>query len=1095
MHRQTWVRSLAVLLLTISAISAFADDGFENLLPEPSFEKDSDGNGSADGWNINIHGGAEGSFNLDAANTKHGDCSQHIVHSNDSGEWVRTSAERIPAKGDKTYQLDGWVRATGTWSVILYEFPKGTTQKYISHNIAGGGQTDWKRIGKTITTKDNAGSFKLSLITSGKGEAWFDEFVLGLLDQIPALRTPLLTSQPTIDGKTDDDAWQNGAQLETFFVLGGNGKRAELGTTARVGFRDGKLYVAWQCVEPDVKKLKTEGTPTWSDDTVELFLGPGDDTDGYCQFGLTPAGGMLEGHKLNRVASGFYVDWYSTSTTRSQLPPLPWKGAAALDADSWTGEMAIDVSSLAEYLRPGAIWRIQFVRSRKIGDGEQNSCWSFTPGETFHLPERFGRTVFPIGATGVHASIPAPKPVPPTDIRIVPRPQQMTRSKADSRKFGNRVRVAAANTAQAWVALRSLRECLEGMGLRRLEHLPLAQSGEADIVLGTPDDAPLSEISRELTAVHGTLEPWQRREAYTLNSETTPITICATGDRGLLYGVQTLRQLLHDDGKDVWVQPVQVTDWPQLEWRGWHLIAPATSSAVDDAKRIVKMMAALKMNWIALQIDNRLQYTRDPGLSAERAPSKQELAGLVEYAEKHLFEVIPMTQCWSHFSYFLRGDKYRHLAEVQEPDPKARWKYWNYCPRHPETHKLVFGLIEEQLECFPNAKYFHCGLDEITFEPIGVCERCRGTPGGDLMAEEVNRLHEFVTSKGLTMCMWGDQLLVEHNGKPPHNTADALPKIPRDIVIFDWHYGQGRAFPSVQFFKDHGFPVVASGWYEPLNVVPFSQTAFDQGVMGYGGTTWYSIERIRREVRLLTGIPLTAENTWSPGKPTIDALDYHPPQIFRDLWRTERPKPAKAYTPIDIGTYANRTFADNEARTGWLGLGPEHDLSLIPTGEQWFTGIPFRVIDPERKQVVVLAQEGDNGHAFPERAWQIPVNLQANTLAFLQTCSRPEAFSRHIYDRRKVNPGKIARYVAYYADGETAEITLNWNLEISDWNSQLGSAYGQTAWCGTTPRGAAARIEVLLWNNPRPKVPITAIDIVSLKSTVRPIVLAITAVQ
>lgn len=1094
MHRQTWIRKFTTLLLASSALFATAGEGFENLLPEPSFEKDSDGNGSADGWSGSVHTGAEGTFNLDATTAKHGTRSQHIVHTNDSREWVRTSVDRIPAKGGKTYQLDGWVRATGAWSVILYEFPSGTGKDYLTHQIASGGETDWKRIGQTVTTKDDAAFFKVSLITSGRGEAWFDDFVLGLLDQIPALRTPLLTAPPTIDGNPAERAWANGAQLENFFVLGGNGKRAELGTTARVGYRGGKLHVAWQCEEPEVAKLKTDAPATWNDDTVELFLGPGDSAGGYYQFGLTPAGGKLEGHKLDRLGNGFYVDWYSSKTTSSKAPALPWEAAATLGANSWAGEMAIDVSELTDHLQPGAIWRIQFVRSRKVGKEDQNSCWSFTPGETFHLPDRFGRTVFPVSAGGTQEPIPAPPSLPPATVRIVPHPQRLELGKSTAREFSGTLKIAASENPHTSPALRSLAELLEGMGLR-LKRLPLAQSSTADIVIGAPDDAPLAGVSRELTALDNILAPWQRQEAYALDSTTTPVAISAPGDRGLLYGVQTLRQILHDDGRKVWMQRARVTDWPQLEWRGWHLIAPSKGTAVPDAKRIVKMMAALKMNWVAFQIDNRLQYTRDPDLSADGAPTKEELSELVRYAEGYLMEVIPMTQCWSHFSYFLRGEKYRHLAEVQEPDPKARWKYWNYCPRHPETHKLVFGLIEEQLECFPNAKYFHCGLDEITFEPIGVCERCKGTPGGDLMAEEVNRLYDFVKSKGLTMCMWGDQLLVEHNGRPPHNTADALPKIPKDIVIFDWHYAAWKEFPSVKFFKDRGFPVIASGWYEPSNVINFSQTAFDQGVAGYGGTTWYAVERIQREVRLISGIPLTAENAWSPGNPAVAEFGYRPAHVFQDLWKTDRPMPPTTYTPIDIGTYANRSFADTETRMGWLGLGPGNDLSALPVGQQWFAGIPFNLIGPDRKQAIVLAQDGDNERAFPVRAWQIQVNRKARTLAFLQTCSRPEKFTRHIYDRRNVNPSKIVRYIAYYADGEKADITLNWNVEISDWNSQLGSAYGQTGWQGNTAAGALARIEVFQWNNPRPDVPIAALDIVSLQSTVRPVILAVTATQ
>ncbi len=247
-------------------------------------------------------------------------------------------------------------------------------------------------------------------------------------------------------------------------------------------------------------------------------------------------------------------------------------------------------------------------------------------------------------------------------------------------------------------------------------------------------------------------------------------------------------------------------------------------------------------------------------------------------------------------------------------------------------------------------------------------------------------------------------------------------------------------------------------------------------------------------MRLLTGMPLTAENAWSSGNPAIGEIAYRPAEVFQDLWDGE-PAEGSSYALIDLRNYANRTFADSDLQLGWLGLGAENDLSAMPTGRQWLAGIPFDVIPAGRKQCLVLGKDGDNERAFPVRAWQIPMNVKAKELAFLQTCSRPARFARHIYDRQRVNPGKIVRYVVHYADDERAEIALKWNVRISDWNSQLGSAYGRTGWQGKTASGAIARVEVLRWTNPRPEVKIRALDIVSLQSTVRPVVLGVTAVQ
>jgi len=1080
---------LALLFCTAPARAA-------NLLPAPGFETDADGDGVADGWRPEIHQGAEGRFDLDSKVKVEGSASQHIVHSNASSEWVRVSVLDIPAAPNTPYRLSGHVRAAGPWIVLLYEFPR--SGNYLTHSIARGEKTDgWTSIGGAVRTGPEAHSFKVSLITCGKGEVWFDEFSLERLDEPPDLIAPELTEAPAIDGRIIDAAWRQAEELGPFMVLGGNGEAAAPATTVRIGVRGDVLYAAWRCREPKTSALHPVGPkPSWNDDTVELFLAPGERSGGYYHFGVTPFSGRLSERK-HRPGASYYVDWYSTRTVGSRkgrLPELPWKAAARVGDGEWTVEMAVDLDGLAEFARPWAVWRLQLARSRKVSGREENSCWAWTPGETFHAPRHFGFLALPFWRK---ARLPVVK-APPFDpaavpLRIVPQPRRVKVVRGGPILLPERIIAACSDPDAPDAAARALRRVFERFGCR-VALVPLRNAGAAQVVIGAPEEHSLLEAAwGRLREEAERMPAWRRAEAYVLDSSGKAIVISAPGERGRFYGVQTLRQILTTDGRRVWVRRVRVSDWPDLRRRGWHLIGPETHAAVPEAKRIVDVLAALKLNWIAFQIDNRMQYTRDPDLGRPGAPTKDEWKDLVRYAEDRLFEVIPMTQCWSHFAYFLGKPKYRHLAEIPNPPKEARRKFWNYCPRNPDTHRMLFGMIEEQLECFPNARYFHCGLDEIRFEPIGVCPRCKGTPGWELLAEEVKRLHDFLAGKHLTMCMWGDQLLVEHNGGPPYDTAKALPSVPRDVVIFDWHYGVQDDYPSVAFFRRNGFPVVACGWYEPLDVMNLSRTAWKQRALGYGGTTWYSIARIADEIRLMTAIPLTAENTWTVDRPRIEEIRYRPAEVFQDL-RRERPqtRPA-AFRPVDLRPWCNRTLADDDRRMGWLGLGHEFDLSALPTGRQWFGGIVFDVPPPDGPQCVVLAASED-ADRLPQRAWQVPVNAKAHALAFLHTCSRPDRFSRHIYDRKHVNPGVVVRYVVHYANGRSATVTCRWNQEITDWNSGWGSAHCRTGWLGHTAGGALARVEVFEWRNPYPDTRITAVDVVSARAEVRPVLLGLTVI-
>jgi hexosaminidase len=55
-------------------------------------------------------------------------------------------------------------------------------------------------------------------------------------------------------------------------------------------------------------------------------------------------------------------------------------------------------------------------------------------------------------------------------------------------------------------------------------------------------------------------------EGYLLFSDKSHLIVAANTGEGLFYGVQTLRQLLRPDGKNLMCPAVQIRDWPGLHW-------------------------------------------------------------------------------------------------------------------------------------------------------------------------------------------------------------------------------------------------------------------------------------------------------------------------------------------------------------------------------------------------------------------------------------------------------------------------------------------------------------------------------------------------
>ena len=1044
------------------------------LLRNADFAVDANGDGVADGWAKNMHKGAAGRFAIERDEA--GRFVQRIDHTNASKEWVRVSQLDLPARKNAIYVVAVDVKADGPWSALLYQFrskPKHAND-YDSHTLGSGGSTGWKRISKAIHTTDDATTFKLSLITHGKGTAWFRNASLVHLGDRPKLLIPRSNPPPTIDGRLDEAAWKDAASVTGLFSLDGKGKRPGAKTTIRTFTAGQALYVGFECAEPAIANQRigdpTGKHPSWGEDTVEVFLQPG---EGGCYYhvGVTPAGGMLSEVKGGHGRS-YWASWFSRLGT--EKTDLKAKAAAKRGKDRWTAELAFPLDTLGGVPAPGTVWRGNFARSRKITGLEQNTSWAYVAGTTYHQPGQFGDLIFagpPAQPAVVVSAEEVLKATPPTRPTLVPRPRKLEWLADKPIPLTDRWRVIGpASPGEMLIA-----------SLQRQTGLKLTR---ADASWSGP-------------AVRLVVKKQAHPEQYTLSVDDKGATLSAGDDRGLMYAAATWTQLVTKRADRAFLWPARIDDWPDLRWRCWHLIAPDTTDALAESKRVIGVMAGLKYNVVCLQIDNRLRYERRPVLSGgSNVPTKQQLRDLVAYAEKCGMEVIPMTQCWSHFNYFLTKKEFQHLTAHPKPVKGQRGSYWNYCPRHPEVHPLLFGMIEEQLECFPNARYYHVGLDEISFGPIGEHPLTKNTPPHEVFAEEVQRLYDFiVTKKGLKMCMWGDQLLKEHNGRAPHCTAKAIGKVPKDIIIFDWHYGASKRFPSVAFFKQQGFEVVASGWYEPINVYHFSKTAHEQDVLGYGGTTWWRMGGIHAQTRLKSAIPLTAENSWTCGRPTLEQIAYRPAEVYDRIRPATPPRAVERFCLIDLSAHFNEWLDDRDG-TGWLTRDRQHALASLPRGRQIWSGVPFQIGPTHGRgpDAVVLADDAELSR-YPQAAWQIPVSDRVDGIALLHTLSQPRRFTEHIYDRRRANPSHLGRYEIHYADGGRVELALDWEVNVCHWNHRLGSAHGHSAFVGRTAGGALVRLEYVVWTNPRPDVAVRSVDLISGKDQARPVLLAMTGIR
>lgn len=267
---------------------------------------------------------------------------------------------------------------------------------------------------------------------------------------------------------------------------------------------------------------------------------------------------------------------------------------------------------------------------------------------------------------------------------------------------------------------------------------------------------------------------------------------------------------------------------PELPVRGLHLAAPGQKRDLPTALEFIRTVLPHEgVNTLILEFNYQFDYRSRPEFAEPSALGAKEVRQLAEACRAAGIELIPQINCLGHQSW---GSNTGRLLQRHPEFDETPGKYPNnkgiycrsYCPRHPQVHAVLFDLIDELARAC-QARSFHVGLDEVFILGDADCPRCRGSSPADLFAEEVRRLHAHLKQIGCRMWMWGDRFL---DGKATgigkweaseNGTHPALFKVPKDIVICDWHYD--KAYPTPQFFATNGFAVVACPWRNPSGAI------------------------------------------------------------------------------------------------------------------------------------------------------------------------------------------------------------------------------------------------------------------------------------
>ncbi len=284
--------------------------------------------------------------------------------------------------------------------------------------------------------------------------------------------------------------------------------------------------------------------------------------------------------------------------------------------------------------------------------------------------------------------------------------------------------------------------------------------------------------------------PEIKPEGYELEIQPDGITVTACDGAGLLYGVETLRQLIESRAADspITIPCVKVEDHPEYPWRGVLLDCCRHFLTKDFIKRYIDLLAYHKLNVLHLHLTDdqgwRIEIQKYPKLTeigAYRGEvdskyggyyTQEDLREIVEYAGSRHIRVVPEFEMPGHASAAIAS--YPYLSCHGKPiKVQTEWGVFEdvFCPGKESTFEFLEGVLEEIIEIFPS-QYIHIGGDEAPRKNWENCPHCQkrieqeGLDGEDeLQSYLIQRIGRFLAKHNRRLIGW-DEILKGGGGLP-----------------------------------------------------------------------------------------------------------------------------------------------------------------------------------------------------------------------------------------------------------------------------------------------------------------------------------------
>ena len=265
------------------------------------------------------------------------------------------------------------------------------------------------------------------------------------------------------------------------------------------------------------------------------------------------------------------------------------------------------------------------------------------------------------------------------------------------------------------------------------------------------------------------------KESYTLSILTQGIEIKATHNAGVLYAIETLKQILVQtwNGKEFEIPCMIIEDEPAFAFRGFMLDASRHFQPVATVKHVLDYMLSMKLNIFHWHLSDdqgwRVQSLKHPELNIRGSFMNDtdrfetngfytlgEIRDIVSYAKDRNIAIIPECDIPGHSLAILNA--FPQLKCPYKPESNA------FCAGNPETYEIMKDIFGELIDIF-QPEYIHIGGDERQKDLWNKCSLCIAkmkeagvTNENDLQNKMLIEISDFIHSRGVKTISWAENL-------------------------------------------------------------------------------------------------------------------------------------------------------------------------------------------------------------------------------------------------------------------------------------------------------------------------------------------------